>query len=36
MKRLAFSWATSDFKDVEKYTIFHNAGVVDATEGLFP
>lgn len=34
-ERLAFSWATSDFKDIEKYTIFHNAGVVDATEGLF-
>jgi hypothetical protein len=34
-KRLDFGWVTNPYSDVEKYSILHNAGVVDNSKGLF-
>jgi len=32
---LTFAWATSQEKEWDEYNIFHNAGVVNANQGLF-
>lgn len=34
-KRMDFGWVTNDMSDVEKYSILHNSGVVDASDKLF-
>jgi hypothetical protein len=34
-ERLDFGWVTNPYSDVEKYSILHNAGVVDNSKGLF-
>ena len=33
--RLNFGWVTGDYSEVEKYSILHNAGVVDNSKRLF-
>jgi hypothetical protein len=33
--RMGFGWVTNNISDVEKYSILHNAGVVDGNDGLF-
>jgi hypothetical protein len=33
--KLSFSWATSAVQEWDKHLIYHNAGVVDGTQGLF-
>ena len=34
-EKLDFGWVTNPYSDVEKYSILHNAGVVDNSKGLF-
>jgi hypothetical protein len=34
-KKLDFGWVTNPYSDVEKYSILHNAGVVNNSNGLF-